>query len=92
MHTFFKVRPPKDSGKGKGKAKAEPEGELQGHTDEIWALALSPEGHLLASGGKDRRIGIWDVEKNEWKKGFGGHRDSISVCGVIRFGIFSRAG
>ncbi|GJE98703.1 WD40 repeat domain-containing protein [Phanerochaete sordida] len=79
VHQFFKVRAPKDSGKGKGKAKAEPAGELRGHTDEIWALALSPDGKLLASGGKDRRIGVWDVEKNEWVKGFTGHRDSISA-------------
>lgn len=86
MHTFFKVR--KDSGKGKGKAKAEPTGDLQGHSDEIWTLALSPDGRLLASGGKDRRIGVWDVEKNEWLKGFGGHRDSISVCHVFRIATY----
>ena len=77
IHTFFKVR--KDNGKGKGKAKAELATELPGHTDEIWTLALSPDGKMLASGGKDRRIGVWDVEKNEWLKGFGGHRDSIAV-------------
>lgn len=78
VHIFHKVRPPKESGKGKGKAKAEP-ADVEGHTDEIWALALSPDGRLLASGGKDRRVGVWDVDKNEWVKGFGGHRDSISV-------------
>ncbi|CAL1709492.1 unnamed protein product [Somion occarium] len=75
-HVFHKARPVKD--KGKGKAKAEPAAELKGHSDEIWAIALSPDGRLLASGGKDRRIGVWDVEKDEWVKGFGGHRDSIS--------------
>ncbi|KAI0080469.1 WD40 repeat-like protein [Panus rudis PR-1116 ss-1] len=78
LHMFHKVRPVKDVGKGKGKAKAEPAGELKGHTDEIWAIALSPDGKLLASGGKDRRIGVWSIEKDEWVKGFGGHRDSIS--------------
>ncbi|KAI0689539.1 WD40-repeat-containing domain protein [Cytidiella melzeri] len=77
-HTFFKVRPTMQD-KGKGKAKAGSSEELKGHTDEIWALALSPDGSLLASGGKDRRIGVWNVEKNEWVKGFGGHRDSISA-------------
>ncbi|KAI0342215.1 WD40 repeat-like protein [Trametopsis cervina] len=78
-HTFLKVRPTQEKGKGKGKAKAEPTEELKGHTNEIWALALSPDGRLLASGGKDRRVGVWDVEKNEWLKGFHGHRDSISA-------------
>lgn len=23
---------------------------------------------------------MWDVEKDEWVKGFGGHKDSVSVC------------
>ena len=64
--------------KGKGKSRAPP-GDIAGHTDEVWALALSPDGKYLASGGKDRRVGVWDVEKEEWVKGFGGHRDCISV-------------
>lgn len=53
--------------------------EIQGHTDEVLALALSSDGKLLASGGKDRRIGVWDAEKNTWIRSFGGHRDTISV-------------
>ncbi|KAH9915195.1 WD40 repeat-like protein [Epithele typhae] len=57
-------------------------GDVQGHTDEVWALALSPDGKYLASGGKDRRVGVWDVEKDAWVKGFGGHRDSISVSSL----------
>ncbi|THH29233.1 hypothetical protein EUX98_g4954 [Antrodiella citrinella] len=77
-HVFYKVRPSKDSGKGKGKAKAEPV-DLGGHHDEIWALALSPDGRLLASGGKDKTVGVWDVEQNKWIKGFSGHRDSVSA-------------
>ena len=62
----------------KGKQKADPDG----HTDEIWALALSSDGKYLASGGKDRIIGVWNVENPveiSWVKGFTGHRDSISV-------------
>lgn len=62
----------------KGKQKAN----FEGHTDEIWSLALSSDGKYLASGGKDRVIGVWDVENADqisWVKGFTGHRDSISV-------------
>ena len=78
------MRPRKSGDKGKGKAKAlSNASELQGHSDEIWALALSPDGKLLASAGKDRRIGVWDVEKDEWVKGFTGHRDSVSVSSTI---------
>jgi len=70
-HIFHKQR----SSKGKERATED----IAGHTDEIWAIAISPDGRLVASGGKDRRVGVWDVEKNEWVKGFGGHRDSIST-------------
>lgn len=52
---------------------------MKGHTDEVLALAVSGDGRYLASAGKDRRVGVWDVEKAEWVKGFGGHRDTISV-------------
>jgi ribosomal RNA-processing protein 9 len=62
----------------KGKQKEE----VRGHTDELWTLALSSDGKFLASGGKDRRVGVWNVHGEEdmtWVKGFSGHRDSISV-------------
>ncbi|KAI0752885.1 WD40-repeat-containing domain protein [Daedaleopsis nitida] len=78
VHTFHKCRP------DKGKGKSRDTGELQGHTDEVWTLAVSPDGKYLASGGKDRRVGVWDVEKNEWVKGFGGHRDCISALAFRR--------
>ncbi|OCH84561.1 WD40 repeat-like protein [Obba rivulosa] len=72
LHVFHKVRPAQDKGKGRAE-------DPQGHTDEIWALALSPDGKHLVSGGRDRRVGVWDVEKDEWVRGFGGHRDAISA-------------
>ena len=75
VRTFHKAR----VDKGKGKGKSRDFGEVTGHTDEVWTLAVSPDGKYLASGGKDRRVGVWDVEKNEWVKGFGGHRDCVSV-------------
>jgi ribosomal RNA-processing protein 9 len=79
-------------GKGKGKKKGNtPASELSGHSDEVLALALSGDGKYLVSGGKDRIIGVWDVSGDQenpgddkrvglaWVKGFGGHKDTISV-------------
>ncbi|TFY80355.1 hypothetical protein EWM64_g3654 [Hericium alpestre] len=72
LATFPKIKP------GKGKAKANMQ-DVQGHTDEVLALALSGDGKYLASAGKDRKVGVWDVEAGKWVKGFGGHRDTISA-------------
>ncbi|GHO50812.1 WD40 repeat domain-containing protein [Ktedonospora formicarum] len=36
---------------------------LQGHTHPVQALAFSPDGTLLASGGEDRHLIIWSIPK-----------------------------
>ncbi|GAA5820509.1 hypothetical protein JCM11251_003023 [Rhodosporidiobolus azoricus] len=66
--------------KGKGKEEQLP----QGHTDEILQLAISHDGKILASAGRDKVIGCWDVsgEEGKWVRGLGGHKD---VVGSIAF-------
>lgn len=85
MATFYKI-PPEKKDKGKQKARR---GDVSGHTDEVLALALSGDGKYLASGGKDRKVGVWDVERGEWVKGFGGHKDTISVSSTALARSFS---
>ncbi|GAA6050350.1 hypothetical protein JCM3770_002976 [Rhodotorula araucariae] len=60
--------------KGKGKEVAE------GHTDEILDLAISHDGRILASAGRDKVIGCWDVagESGKWLRGLGGHKDVVA--------------
>jgi ribosomal RNA-processing protein 9 len=67
-----------DKAKGKGKSKAE---DIGGHTDEVLSLALSFEGTVLASGGKDKIVGVWNVEgeSGKWLRGLGGHKDKVAV-------------
>ena len=36
---------------------------LKGHERWVLALALSPDGKTLASGGDDHSLRIWDLEK-----------------------------
>lgn len=61
--------------KGKGKEVAE------GHTDEILDLAISHDGRILASAGRDKVIGCWNVEGDggKWTRGLGGHKDAVGV-------------
>jgi len=80
VSTFYKVRPPTTDKKGKGKAIPDPD--IKGHTDEVLSLALSGDGKLLASAGRDRRLCIWDVERGDWVKTFAGHlghKDAVVV-------------
>jgi WD40 repeat protein/serine/threonine protein kinase len=39
--------------------------ELDGHGDAVNMIAFSPDGSQLLSGSKDRRVKLWDVEKQE---------------------------
>ena len=78
LATFYKQRTA-NSGDKKGKGKAT---DIKGHTDEVLALAVSGDEKVLVSGGRDKRIVVWDVETDSWKHCFFGplaHKDVVSV-------------
>lgn len=49
-----------------------------GHTDALHTLALSPDGSLLATGGYDQKIRLWDVASGSEVKVLTGHNGSIN--------------
>lgn len=71
----------KKGDKGKGKELVE------GHSDEILDLAISHDGKVLASAGKDKVLGCWNIEGNEikWARGLAGHKDKLAVSHQFSF-------
>lgn len=68
-------------------------GDQFGHLGEVLSIDVSDDGKLLASAGKDKLLGVWDltetsttsegdgngnVEVKKWKAGIRGHKDIIS--------------
>ena len=52
---------------------------LTGHTDEVYSLAFSSDGKYLASGGKDKKLFIWQVSEKCPNLGFSqNHKKSIT--------------
>jgi len=70
-----KPQPAKKGDKGKGKETTE------GHSDEILDLAISHDGLVLASAGRDKILGCWNVEGDglKWSRGLAGHKDKLAV-------------
>lgn len=54
-------------------------GQFTGHSEEVLALAFSPDGQFLVSGGKDRTVRLWDVGSQEPVAEFSGH-DGWVLC------------
>ena len=44
---------------------------LIGHTGPIWGIAFRPDGKVLASGGSDKTVRLWDVNTRQHIRTFG---------------------
>jgi mono/diheme cytochrome c family protein len=50
---------------------------FEGHTDALYALALSPDGRQLATGSYDQKIKLWDVTTGAELKTLKGHNGGV---------------
>lgn len=50
---------------------------LRGHTDDVYAVRLSPNGQFIVSGGRDRTIRVWDSATGRALRVLRGHDDSV---------------
>lgn len=59
-------------------SRSTPEGPMQGHRDEVFSAAFSPDGTVLATGGWDKHIYCWDVATGKFVGGeFCDHREEV---------------
>ncbi|MBI3272802.1 MAG: serine/threonine protein kinase [Planctomycetes bacterium] len=51
---------------------------LRGHEGDVWGVAFGPGGRELVSGGEDKTVRVWDVERREEVAKLCGHSDRVS--------------
>jgi ribosomal RNA-processing protein 9 len=62
----------------RGDKKRSKDNSYQGHVDSILTIAASQDGKFVVTGGKDRRIVVWDADTLKPLRVFSQHRDSIT--------------
>ncbi|MFI2034490.1 trypsin-like peptidase domain-containing protein [Streptomyces bottropensis] len=51
---------------------------LSGHTDEVRAVAFSPDRKTLATAGADRTVRLWDAATGKFRATIKGHTDQVT--------------
>jgi WD40 repeat protein len=56
--------------------------EFVGHTELVQALALSPDGKFLITGGRDKSVREWEVTSGKQLRSFQGHREEVTSVAI----------
>ncbi len=55
---------------------------FEGHTDQVWSVAFTPDGKRLLTGSKDKSMRLWDVDSGKELKRFDGHTNTVKSIAV----------
>lgn len=53
------------------------------NTDDVLAVALSPDSRILATAGKDKHISLWDTTSGRQQKILSGHTDDVRMLSFV---------
>jgi WD40 repeat protein len=65
---------------------------LEGHTDSVYAVAVTPDGKHAISGSWDNTLRIWDIESGEEIQTLEGHTSEITAVAVTPDGKHAISG
>ena len=54
---------------------------LEGHTDVVWDVAVTPDGKTVVSGSDDNTLKVWDLKTGQCRATFEGHSKGGQGCG-----------
>ncbi|MFH7026341.1 MAG: WD40 repeat domain-containing protein [Heteroscytonema crispum UTEX LB 1556] len=55
---------------------------LSGHTAPVRAIALTPDAQILASGGDDKTIKLWNLKTGELLRSLNGHTEQVIFLAI----------
>ncbi|MBD2343457.1 serine/threonine-protein kinase [Anabaena subtropica] len=55
---------------------------LQGHSDVVFSVAISPDGKTFASGSKDKTIKLWNLTTGEQIRNLAGHSGGVGPVAI----------
>ena len=65
---------------------------LSGHSDDVHAIAFSPDGSVLASGSHDHTIKLWNLDTGDCAQTLLGHHNCIYAIAFSPDGLILASG
>jgi len=85
------IRPPEVAiGEARVGIGSNADGEIRrfvGHTNGLWSVAISPDGHRLLTASHDVTVRLWDVETGRPLRVFRGHTEHVKAVAFLPDGL-----